>query len=369
MKVAILHDYLNQFGGAERVLEAFLELFPEADIYTLLYDPKRAPTMFEANIKKTSFLDCPLIRHHHRMFIPLMPLAAHFLKSKESYDLVISSSPGYGKAINVRGKYHICYCYTPLRYAWEIDYLKDLPFAPRPLKESIGRPIAGWLREWDEKAAEKVNLFVAVSGFIAQKIKSYYGRESVVLYPPVDTDVFRPKANAAEGERYYLMVGRLLYYKRFDLGINAFNQLARPLKVVGMGPEFEKLKKMTRSPFIEFVPKVSDSELRTMYSNARALIFPQIEDFGLVAAEAQACGCPVIAYRGGGAKEIVREGKTGVFFDEQMPRSLVKAVQNFEERQFNRAAIRRSALRFSKERFKEEFIEIVTNAGFGERTK
>lgn len=364
MKVAILHDYLNQFGGAERVLQTILELFPEADIYTLLYDQKRAPKLFEANIKQTSFLDCPLIRHHHRMFIPLMPFAAEFLRNKEPYDLVISSSAGYGKAINVRGKYHICYCHSPLRYAWEIDYLKDLPFAPAPLKEAIGRPIANWLRAWDKRTAGRVNLFVANSNYIAKKIKSYYGRESVVLYPPVDAEIFYPDAKKGNEGNYYLMVGRLLYYKRFDLGIEAFNHLLKPLKIVGQGPEADKLKKMAKSPLIEFVTRVSDSELRGLYSNARALIFPQIEDFGLVAAEAQACGLPLIAYRKGGAEEIVIDGKTGMFFDEQAPRSIIKAVHDFELKKFSRISIRRAALRFSKDNFKKKFMEIVGDAGF-----
>lgn len=362
MRVAVLHDYLNQFGGAERVLQVILEMFPDADLYTLLYDSKKTYGHFDQYIKKTSFLDNPIVRKKHRLFIPFMSFAAGTLCSKERYDLVISSTAGYGKGIPIKAPYHISYCHSPLRYAWEIDYLKDLPFAPWPLKEIIVKPIAKRLQRWDKRAAGRVNLFLANSQFIARKIHSYYGRDAIVVYPPVDTEIFYPEARANAPE-YYLMTGRMIYYKRFDLGIQVFNSLRKELKVVGRGPEFEKLKKLAISPFIEFIPYVPDNDLRVLYSNAKAFIFPQVEDFGLVAAEAQACGCPVIAYREGGAEEIVEDGKTGVFFDIQKPEAIQEAIRACEKISWNRNYIAERAQRFSKKEFKKQMKTIIQNTG------
>lgn len=364
MKVAILHDYLNQWGGAERVLKAILELYPDADLYTLLYDPARTRGIFTDRNIRTSFLDVPFVRRRHRAFIPLMPFAARALRSREPYDLVISSAAGYGKGINVKGRYHICYCHSPLRYAWEFKYLKDVPFAPWPLKETMLYPIARALREWDRSAAKYVDLFIANSAYIAGKIRACYGREATVVYPPVDTTVFCPNPGSTPGD-YYLMAGRLIYWKRFDLGIEVMNRLHRPLLVVGAGPEEEKLKKLARNGTVRFARDVSDEELRGLYSHARALIFPQVEDFGLVAAEAQACGCPIIAYREGGGGEIVAGKETGVLFGEQTPEALMDAVRTFEGMRFDRSVIARSAARFSKEQFRERFLDVVRGAGLG----
>jgi len=369
MRVAIFHDYLNQFGGAERVLEALLEIFPEADLYTLFYDKEKTLGIFEDKVKKTSFLDNHLVRKRHRFLIPLMPLAAQTIKIEKGYDLIISSSAGYAKGFNYTHNpsytYHISYCHSPLRYAWEIDYLKNLPFAPQPLKEFIGKPIAKWLREWDRKAAQKVNVFIANSHFIAQKIKSYYQRQAFVVHPPVDLNKFYYQPSERnEDKNYFLMVGRLLYYKGFDLGILAFNRLRLPLKIVGAGPEMKKLKKLAISRKIEFISPVTDSELRKIYNNAKALIFPQIEDFGLVAAEAQACGLPVIAFNGGGAREIIENRKTGLFFEQQTARAIIDAVRDFERMSFDREYIANQARRFSKEEFKKKIVDVINKNGF-----
>ncbi len=368
MKVAIFHDYLNQFGGAERVLKVLLEIFPQADLYTLLYDEKKTLGLFKDKVKKTSFLNLPFIRNHHRLFIPLMPLASRLMNIKEEYDLIISSTSGYAKGFkyqeNPNPPYHISYCHSPLRYAWEIEYLKNLKFAPLPLKEFIGWPIARWLRKWDKKSAEKVNVFIANSSFIAQKIKRYYQREAVVIYPPVDDQVFYYQPEIAGKGNFYLMVGRLLYYKGFDLGIKAFNFLNLPLKIVGRGPEFKKLKKIATSSLIEFIPYLEDWELREVYNQAKALIFPQIEDFGLVAAEAQACGLPVIAFKEGGAKEIIEENKTGIFLEYQTPEAIIEAVRKIEKMSFDRFYIAQRAKRFSKDEFKRKICAFLSTLGF-----
>lgn len=364
MRVAILHDYLNQYGGAERVLEVFLELFPAADLYTLMYDGERIGYRFQGNLKKTSVLDFNFARRKHRMFIPLMPLAAKTVRSEGVYDLVISSTAGYAKGFPVEGKYHISYCHSPLRYAWELDYLKDLPFSPASfVKGSFRRPAAEVFQRWDKRAANQVNVFVANSSYIREKVRAYYGRDAHVIHPPVETGTFRRLPTDETGD-YYLMAGRLLYYKRFDIGIRAFNELKLPLKIMGTGPEEKKLRAIANPRYVEFVPPVSDAELRKLYAGAKAFIFPQIEDFGIVAAEAQACGTPVIAYSRGGSCEIVRAGETGIFFKEQTKDALVGAVRECESKRFDRKKIARDGERFSKEAFKEAFMSLVKNSGF-----
>jgi glycosyltransferase involved in cell wall biosynthesis len=363
MRVAILHDYLNQYGGAERVLEALLELFPDADLYTLLYDKERTRGVFEGRVTRTSFLDIPLVRRHHRAFIPLMPLAAFCLRSRKPYDLIISSTAGYAKGFRVEGAYHVCYCLSPLRYAWETIYLEGIPFTPWPLRRAVLHPLALLFRAWDRQAATRPNVYTADSQFIADKVKTYYGRDAEVIEPPVDTALFHPETIPGSAE-YYVMVGRLLYYKRFDIGIQAFNELQKPLKIVGMGPEFMKLKALVRSPNIEFIANASDDDLRLLYSNAKALIFPQVEDFGLVAAEAQACGTPVIAFGTGGAAEIVRDRTTGLLFAEQSVGGLVRAVREFEGMKFDRHAIQKHGERFAVREFERRFIAMLESVGF-----
>jgi glycosyltransferase involved in cell wall biosynthesis len=361
MKVAILHDYLNQYGGAERVLQALLEMFPDSDLYTLLYDEGKTRGIFRGRVTRTSFLDTSLIRNHHRAFIPLMPFGAQLLKSpRNPYDLIISSAAGYGKGINVKGRYHICYCHSPLRYAWEFNYLHGVPFAPWPLREAVLKPIARALQRWDKNAAGRVDVFLANSHFIAGKIAAYYGRKSEVIYPPVDTELWKPHAGEKRGD-YYLMAGRLLYYKRFDIGIRAFNELGFPLVIVGAGPEEGKLKKLA-GPHITFKRDLSDDELRAEYARAKALIFPQVEDFGLVAAEAQACGTPVITYGRGGGAEIVVDGVTGLHFASQTPEALMDAVKKFETMRFHKSAIVRNAKRFSKAAFVKDMERVIARA-------
>lgn len=368
MKVALFHDYLNQFGGGERVFRVFTEMFPHSDVYTLLYDAKKTFGLFEGNgTVRTSFLDRPFVRNNHRAFIPLMPLASGTMPVARGYDLVVSSSAGYAKGFGMyrggSGAFHICYCHSPLRYAWEIDYLKNLSFAPRSMSKDPLRPIAEWLRRWDRKASGSVNLFVANSNFIAEKVRAYYDRDAEVIYPPVDLSTFYHDPAVPE-EDFYLMVGRMLYYKGFDLGIRAFNRMKKRLVVIGRGPEERKLRALANPQYVEFVSAVSDEKLRGYYNAARALIFPQIEDFGLVAAEAQACGLPVIAFAVGGGGEIVADHETGIVFTEQSSDAIVAAVREFESKRFGRKKIAAAGERFSEDRFRERFMGTVRAAGF-----
>lgn len=359
MRIAIVHDYLNQYGGAERVLEVLLETFPEAHVYTLFHDPEQTHHRFTPRIKKTSFLDMQTVWQNHRAFIPLMPIAASFLKLSDEYDVILSATAGFAKGISYTEHIpHLSYCYTPLRYAWEFP--NYFPHWPVFIK-MLAAPAFSYLRWWDYRAGQRPQRIIAISHFIAEKIQKYYGREADIIYPPVDLDMFYPDKNASRNG-YFLAVGRFLHYKRFDLIIEAFNQLQLPLIVVGVGPEQERLKKMARSPKIQFMPFVDENELRLLYSGAEALIFPQVEDFGLVAAEAQACGTPVIAYAVGGAQEIIQDGKTGILFSHQNVPDLVFAVKKFLLTTFHASAIRRSAQRFSKTRFQKQIKAIVENA-------
>ncbi len=396
MRIALVHDYLNQYGGAERVLESFCELFPEAPIYTLFYDEEKTRGKFKGKKIITSFLNNKFVINNHRLFIPLMPLAAFFMKVDSDYDMVLSSSAGFGKGIRSGKKtVHVSYCHTPLRYAWE--YYRYFNW-PNYLK-ILSAPAFWYLRKWDKWVGKKPQKIIANSKYIAEKIKSYYGRGAEVIYPPVDTEKFciHPRTykhlqilnsilsdntssyvlknyvqkldegvnpKVIKGD-YFLAVGRLIHYKKFDLIIQAFNKLNLPLLIVGNGPELENLKKLVRSPKIEFLTSVTDDQLIVLYNGAQAFIFPQVEDFGLVAAEAQACGLPVISFNQGGGKEIVSEGVTGILFNNQNVDDLIMAIKRFQIRQFDRKLIRESALRFSKNKFKKAILKAIYNARDG----
>lgn len=358
MRIALVHDYLNQYGGAERVLEAFNELYPEAPIYTLFYDQEGTMNRFEHKPRITSFLDHPLVTKHHRPFIPLMPMAAASINLGKDFDVILSSSAGYGKGVRYGGDaVHIAYCHTPLRYAWEHTKY----FNWHPMIKTAAMPAFWYLKQWDYRAGQKPDRMFANSAFIAGKIKRYYGRDAEVLYPPVDLKVFyRDKRIPKQG--YFLAVGRILHYKKFDLIIQAFNKLNLPLYIIGDGPDLEHLKSLVRSPQIRFLSFLGEDELRAYYNGAEAVIFPQEEDFGLVAAEAQACGTPVIAFAQGGAREIVLDGMTGVLFHHQSPEDLMMAVKKFQLMVFDPQVIRNSAKRFSKTNFKKAIAKAVAEA-------
>lgn len=356
MRIALVHDYLVQYGGGERVLEAFCELFPRAPIYTLVYDKKSMDGAFEDRIIRTSFLQkIPLARSKHRLFPILMPLAIEeFDLSK--YDLIISTSNSYAKGVNVSST-HICYCHTPMRYAWDDchKYLRE--FSYPPLLKKIVPFAMNYIRAWDRISAERVTHYIANSQCVANRIRKYYRKDSTVIYPPVDISRFYVNEKV---EDYFLIVSRLLPYKRFDIAIEAFRDLKIPLKIIGEGPDEKRLKKLARNaPNIEFLGRLSDKKIPEYYSKCQAFIFPSEEDFGIVQVEAMASGRPVIAYRAGGALEVVEDGKTGVFFDEQTPESLKKAIIEFRKSQFDSQYIRDHAARFNKDVFKENILSFV----------
>ncbi len=358
MKIALVHDYLVQYGGAERVLEACAELWPYAPIYTLLHDPQAMRGRFDDRRIHTSFLQgWPLARRHHRLFPPLMPLAIEQFDFRQ-YDVVLSDSSSYAKGILTRPEtLHISYVHTPMRYAWDDcqKYTEDFGF-PRTIKKLVPffmNPI----RLWDKVSADRVDVMVANSEYVRRRIAKYYRREASVLHPPVEFDRFA-LAPASERGDYFLMVGRLIAYKRHDIAIEAFNRLQLPLKIIGRGPEYARLRALA-GPTIEFLDRVSDEELPRYYARCRAFVFPQEEDFGIVAQEAFASGRPVLAYRGGDIVEHLEAGVMGEFFDEQTADSLVVALNKFDPDRYDPALIRSRASRFDKEQFKARMKNLV----------
>jgi len=358
MKIALVHDYLVQYGGAERVLECFTEIWPYAPIYTLIYDEEKTHGIFKEKRICTSYLqNFPYSRKNHRIFPPLMPAAIEqFDLSK--YDIVLSDSSSYAKgAITPSGTLHICYCHTPMRYAWDDcqKYIEEFGF-PRLVKKFIPF-LMNYIRVWDRMSADRPDAYIANSHFVAGRIKKYYKKDSTVINPPVDTKKFFTDGS----EDYFLMVGRLMTYKRFDIAVEAFNRLGWKLKIIGRGLEYKKLRKMAK-PNIEFLGRVSDEEVARTFARAKAFVFPQEEDFGITAIEALASGKPIIAFRGGDIVEHAREGKEAVYFDRQTPEALVEALKKFNPDDFYSRTIRERVLGFDREIFKEKIKNFIENS-------
>jgi len=358
MRVALVHDYLNQYGGAERVLEAFCEIWPEAPIFTLIYDRQRTGQAFDGRRIKTSFLQkIPFVRSHHRPFLMLMPLAIESFDFSK-YDLVISDSASFAKGIITRSStLHICYCHTPTRYAWDDShkYIREFGY-PSFVRAAIPF-FMNYLRVWDQAAAERPDKFIANSQFVASRIQKYYQKKAAVIHPPVNAKLFYV---SQEADEFFLIVARFLSYKRLDIAIKAFNLLGLPLKIVGDGPDSAKLRRMAGRN-IEFLGLVSDARLRELYARCQAFIFPQEEDFGITAVEAMASGRPVIAYQAGGALETIKQGVSGLFFKAQTVDSLVLALKQFNSDDFKPQIIREEAMQFDKEIFKQKIKDFVQN--------
>jgi len=363
LRVALVHEWLVTLGGSDRVLLALHHLYPDAPIFVSLYDPRRLPAAYAGLPVFTSFLQrLPGATRYHRSLVPLMP-AAYGRFRLRGFDAVISSSHACAKGVTApRGTPHICYCHTPMRYAWDLqdEYLRGFS----PVLRALARNMLGRLRRWDVETARRVDHFIANSQFVADRIRRHYGREAAVIHPPVDTEFFTPAPEPAPGTvdagagGYFLVVSRLVPYKRTDLAVQACTKLNVPLVVVGDGSEAARLRAMA-GPTVRFVGEVDDITLRDYYRGCKALIFPGVEDFGLVPVEAQACGRPVIAYAGGGALESVIPGESGSFFSAQTVAGLVEAVRSFDPDAYEPAVIRRHAERFSMQRFQAEISRFV----------
>jgi len=426
LKVALVHDWLNQIGGAENVLEELVDLFPGAPVYTSMYAPKKMPTRYRSWDIRTSFMQkLPGILNHHQPYMPLYPLAFQRMMLTD-YDLVLSNKSGFCHGVvtkkadvnavtagkNLLGKnagasnsvissgisnnsvangsfrpdatvdnssniyspsthsansyiapplnrktVHVCYCLTPTRFLWLYKQYSE--------REQIGsimdillQPLLSLLRRWDKRAAQQVDHFIAISTEIQKRIKDIYGRDSVVIHPPVDTDYFVPAEDNKIGD-YFLSIGRLIPYKRVDLTVDAFAQLPdQKLIVVGVGRDYEALSQRA-TPNVTFLGRQSRDNIRELLQYCRAFIFPGLEDFGIAPVEALSTGRPVIAYKGGGALDTIEPGVTGEFFTEATVDSLVQTVQDFDAAAYNPICCRMQAEKFSTASFRHKLISYL----------
>jgi glycosyltransferase involved in cell wall biosynthesis len=357
--VALAHDWLTGMRGGERVLELLCRMFPDAPILTLIHNPAAVSDLINRHPIRTSWLQrVPGIARHYRPFLPLFPAAARSLHAPPA-DLFISTSHCVAKGMPApAGARHLCYCFTPMRYAWVCP---DAYFGRNPLARLLVRPLLAGLRRWDLAANARVDLFVAISRHVRQRIQTHYNRDARVVYPPVDTAFWTPAPGVAEPSRpgrdlgrYDLVVSALVPYKRIEVAIQAYTRSGFPLRIVGAGTEFQVLRNRA-APNVEFLGWLPDERVRDLYRNCRALIFPGEEDFGLVPLEAQACGRPVLALGRGGVLESVRDGLTGLFFPESTPDALLAAVARFEAAVWDPAAIRRHAETFGIPSFMNAF--------------
>jgi glycosyltransferase involved in cell wall biosynthesis len=354
-RVAVVHDWLTGMRGGEKVLEAILEIFPAADIYTLFHRRGSVSPAIETHRITTSYLQkIAMSVKDYRRLLPLFPRAITKW-DLSPYNLVISSSHCVAKGVQVENALHICYCHTPMRYVW--DRFDD--YFPRrsPIKWLAGKAMAPRLREWDRRTASNVDYFISNSEFVRQRIHDYYDRDAEVINPFVDED-FLEAPLQEERDNYHVVVSALVPYKRLDIAIDAARDLGRKLLIIGSGPLRKSLEKRARGS-ARFLGSVPTDTLIDILSGARSLILPGVEDFGITPLEAMAVGTPVVAYRSGGALETVADASTGVFFDDQTRLSLADAILEVEEWQWDRAELREHAAQFTRKRFKREFREFL----------
>jgi glycosyltransferase involved in cell wall biosynthesis len=360
-KVALVHEWLVTFAGSESVVEQILQLYPQSDLFTLVdFLPDSQRPLILNKTATTSFIQkLPWAKKKYRSYLPFMPLAVEQFDLSD-YDVVVSSSHAVAKGVLTGpNQLHICYCHSPMRYAWDLyhQYLNESGLKTG-LSGAVAKFILHYIRLWDYQSAQRVDYFVANSRYIARRIRKVYGRDADVIYPPVDTGKF---ALCEQKENYYLTASRMVPYKKINLIVEAFSTMPdRRLVVVGDGPDFEKIKRLA-TPNIELVGYQSDAVLISYMQKAKAFLFAAEEDFGITPVEAQACGTPVLAYGKGGVLESVVDQKTGLFFDRQQVDSLTECVQRFERSadQFDPVAIHQHAQRFSRETFRQEFDRYV----------
>ncbi|NDJ63292.1 MAG: glycosyltransferase family 4 protein [Chloroflexi bacterium] len=358
MKLALVHDWLNQRGGAEDVLETLVATYPDSPIYTSLYAPDIMPDVYRAWDLRPLWSDrLPGIRAHHQPYLPIYPLAWGGLDLSE-YDVILSNKSGFCHGVQHDAEtLHICYCLAPTRYVWQLESYIAREGLGKPAEIAL-RPLIAALRRWDYAAAQRVDVFIAISTDIQARIQRYYHRTSEIIYPPVATDRFQP---AATVDDYYLVVSRLIPYKRIDLAVQAATRLGLPLKVGGKGRDLERLQALA-GPTVEFLGYVPDDDLPDLMARCRAFIFPGFEDFGITPVQAQAAGRPVIAYGAGGALDTVIPGQTGVHFTEQTVERLAAALDDFDPAAYDPAVIRAHALQFDTAVFQRQIRAYVERA-------
>ncbi len=354
-RIALIHDYFVQIGGAERVAEAMHDSFPSAPIYTTVAIPQNLPPRLKnADIRTSPLQNLPALDRRFRHYFMLYPLAVeHFDLSQ--YDLIFSSSSGYAKGVRRRrNAIHVCYCHTPMRWVWRYeDYVARERFG-RIARATL--PFLLWgLRRWDLRASQQPNYYIANSSLVARRIKQIYGREACVIPPPIDVDRFQMSNEVGD---YYLVLSRLMPYKRIDLAIEACKRTNRRLIIIGDGPDRPRLE-MLADHRIEFLGRQSDEIVNYYAARCRALLFPGEEDFGMAPLEANAAGRPVIAYRGGGAVETVQEGTTGIFFNQANARALAEAIEKFESLRWDQNVLRRHAEKFDRSVFAFRVLQFL----------
>jgi len=356
-KTALAHHWLVTQRGGESVFDAILEMFPGAPVFTLVHDDKRSSPVLRERIVRTSIIqNFPCARSWYPYYLPLFPWATERLDFTGS-QLVISSDAATMKGVRTApGSLHICYCHTPMRYVWSgyDDYARQLG----PVERGLFPWVAERMRRWDFEAAQRVTRFVANSQAVAGRIRKYYGRESTVIYPPVDTGYFVPDYRARGSGDYYVLVSQLVPYKRADLVVEAFNRSGRRLLVIGEGRERRTLERLA-GPNIKILGPQPRQVIRRHLQSCRGFVFAGEEDFGIVMAEALACGTPVLAFERGGAAEIVQDLRTGALFKEQSVESLLDGLSKLERTRFDPDELRNSVLRFSRDRFVDEFSRLV----------
>ena len=359
--VAIVHDWLTGMRGGEKVLQAICELYPGATLYTLVRVPGTVSETIERHPIRTSFVQrLPRVARYYRHYLPLFPTAVE-LVDLDRYDLVISSSHCAVKSVIPRGgAAHVCYCHSPMRYAWDQFGAYFGPDKVGRLRSRFMRPVMAAMARWDASTAGRVSRFLANSQYVAGRIRRYYNRRSTVVYPPVDTQFYRPDLRGPSGSGA-LIVSALVPYKRLDIAIDACRLARIPLAVVGQGPEEARLRR-SAGPDVQWLGWRSDEEIRDLYRRADVVLLPGTEDFGIVPVEAQACGTPVVAYGEGGARETVVPGVTGALVDEPSAAAFADAVRDVVDRPSDRGAIRANAERFSTAQFKIGFQEAVQDA-------
>jgi glycosyltransferase involved in cell wall biosynthesis len=357
LKTAIVHDWLNQIGGAEEVLETLVDMYPGAPVYTSMYWREHMPDAFRAWDIHTTWMDrLPGIHRHHQPYLLLYPLAFGGLELS-GYDLVISNKSAFCLGVRTPPEtHHICYCLTPTRYVWDFDAYVAREQVGGAASRSV-RPFLPWLQRWERAAADRVDAFLSISEAVRNRVQRIYGRESDVIYPPVDTARFRPSTENGH-DNYFLIISRLVPYKRIDLAVRAFSDLGLPLWIGGDGRDRADLEAMA-GPSVRFLGRVPDGDLPALLARCRAFIFPGLEDFGIAPVQAMASGRPVIAYAGGGALDTVVDGVTGSFFHEQTPGSLARAVREFDGSAFDPAFIRAHAEQYDVSVFKARMRAFV----------
>ncbi|HVU11041.1 MAG TPA: glycosyltransferase [Phototrophicaceae bacterium] len=358
MSITLVHDWLNQRGGAEDVLETLVNIYPQRPIYTSLYAPDLMPAFYRDWDIRTLWTDhLPGIHTHHQPYLPFYPLAWGGLDLSGA-DVILSNKSGFCHGLRHDDRtLHICYCLAPTRYVWQLDsYIAREGFGK---VTDLGlRPLIAALRRWDYEAAQRVDHFIAISTEIQQRIKTFYQRDSAIIFPPVDTRRFQPSATV---EDYYLVVSRLIPYKRIDLAVQAATKLNLPLKVGGKGRDLDRLKEIA-GPTVEFLGYVPDADLPDLMARCKAFIFPGLEDFGITPVQAEAAGRPVIAYAGGGALDTVIPGKTGELFREATVESLMAVMQTFDASAYDPRVIRAHAEQFDTALFTQQITAYVDQA-------